>query len=101
MVRRDLPDIYALALGRCAPSGSCVYIRQIPTDHVISIILHFRHSKICPNLMLNSRSLYIVMGIRCVIVVLYFIVVMTFLRGSNGNCGFTTTFHKATTLIMD
>ena len=45
MVSRDLPDIYALALGRA--------------------ILHFRHSKICPNLMLKSRSLYIVMGIRC------------------------------------
>ena len=47
------------------PEGECVYIRQIPTDHVISIILHFRHSKICPNLMQKSRSLYIVMGIRC------------------------------------
>ena len=65
MVRRDLPDIYARARGRAAPKGECVYIRQIPTDHVISIILHFRHSKICPNLLLNSRSLYIVMGIRC------------------------------------
>ena len=59
MVRRDLPDIYTRARGKC------VYIRQIPTDHVISIILHFRHSKICPNLMQKSRSLYIVMGIRC------------------------------------
>ena len=65
MVRRDLPDIYARALGRTAPEGECVYIRQILTDHVISIILHFRHSKICPNLMQKSRSLYIVMGIHC------------------------------------
>ena len=65
MVRRDLPDIHARARGRTVPEGECVYIRQIPTDHVINIILHFRHSKICPNLMRKSRSLYIVMGIRC------------------------------------
>ena len=36
MVGRDLPNIYALALGCCAPSGSCVYIRQISPDHVIT-----------------------------------------------------------------
>ena len=33
------------------------------------------------------------------IVGLYFIVVMTFLHGSAGNCGFTTTFRKAAGLI--
>ena len=34
------------------------------------------------------------------IVGLYFIVV-TFLHGNAGNCGFTTTFYKAAGLIMD
>ena len=33
------------------------------------------------------------------IVGLYFIVVTTFLHGSAGNCGFTTTFYKAAGLI--
>ena len=33
------------------------------------------------------------------IVGLYFIIVMTFLHGSTGNYGFTTTFHKAAGLI--
>ena len=33
----DLPDMSALALGRCAPSGSCVHIRQIPPAHVTYI----------------------------------------------------------------
>ena len=33
------------------------------------------------------------------IVGLYFIIVMTFLHGSASDCGFTTTFYKATGLI--
>jgi len=28
------------ARGRTASEGGCIYIRQIPTDHVIIIILH-------------------------------------------------------------
>ena len=55
--------------------------------------------KICPNLMSIFLPPYIVTGTRCVIVGLYFIVVMTFLHGSAGNCGFTTTFYKAAGLI--
>ena len=35
------------------------------------------------------------------IVGLDFIVVMTFFHGSAGDCGFTTTFYKTATLIMD
>ena len=34
------------------------------------------------------------------IVGLDFIVVMMFLHGSDGDCGFTTTFYKAAALIM-
>ena len=34
------------------------------------------------------------------IVGLDFIVVMTFLHGSDGDCGFTTTLYKAAALIM-
>ena len=37
MGSRDLPDMSALALGRCAPSGSCVHIRQITPAHVTYI----------------------------------------------------------------
>ena len=37
MCCQDLPDMSALNLGPCAPSGSCVYIRQIPPAHVIYI----------------------------------------------------------------
>ena len=33
MCNQDLPDMFALALGCCAPSGSWVYIRQIPLAH--------------------------------------------------------------------
>ena len=33
------------------------------------------------------------------IVGLYFIVVMTFLQGSTGDCGFTLTFYKAAGLV--
>ena len=33
------------------------------------------------------------------IVGLYFIIVMTFLHGSAGDCGVTTTFYKAARLI--
>jgi len=32
----NLPEIYALALGRCAPSCSCIYFRQITRAHVIT-----------------------------------------------------------------
>ena len=45
-----LPDIYALALGRCAPEGECVYIRQSTSACVISNIFHFRHSQNLPKL---------------------------------------------------
>ena len=34
----DLPNMSALTLGCCAPSGSCVYIRQITPAHVTYII---------------------------------------------------------------
>ena len=37
MGSRDLPDMSALARGRCAPSGSCVHIRQITPAHVTYI----------------------------------------------------------------
>ena len=37
MGSRDLPDMSALALRRCAPSGSCVHIRQITPAHVTYI----------------------------------------------------------------
>ena len=33
------------------------------------------------------------------IVELYFIIVMTFLQGSTGDCGFTLTFYQATGLV--
>jgi len=36
----DLPEIYARALGRCMPSCSCVYFRQIKSAHVITNISH-------------------------------------------------------------
>ena len=38
MGTKDLPDIYARR--RAVPEG--VYIRQIPSAHVITNILHFR-----------------------------------------------------------
>ena len=37
MGSRDLPDMSALALRRCAPSGSCVHIMQITPAHVTYI----------------------------------------------------------------
>ena len=37
MCSRDLPDMSALALGRCVPAGSCIHIRQIPPAHVTYI----------------------------------------------------------------
>ena len=53
--------------------------------------------------MLVSQPLYIVTG-TFVIVGLYFIIVVTFLHGNDGDCGFTIThcsiFYKATGLIM-
>ena len=58
MGSRDLPDMSALALGRCAPSGSCVHIRQITPAHVtyITCVLmqfcYFRHLNIFHNILL-------------------------------------------------
>ena len=38
-----------------------MYIRQIPSAHVISNIYHFQHSiKICPNMKVTSQLLYVV-----------------------------------------
>ena len=54
--------------------------------------------KICSNLVSMFWPLYIVTGTRCCCG-LYFIVVMMFLHGSAGDCGFTTTFYKAAGLI--
>ena len=47
------------------PRALCVYIRQSTSACVITNMLHFRYSKICPNFIAASRSLYIVMGTRC------------------------------------
>ena len=41
--------------GRTAPEGECVYIRQSTSACVITNMLHFRHSKICPNLKENAH----------------------------------------------
>ena len=35
---RDLPDMYARAIGRAAPEGECRHIRQIPTTHVTYVM---------------------------------------------------------------
>ena len=37
MYSQDLPDMSAPVLGRCAPSDSCIHIRQIPPAHVTYI----------------------------------------------------------------
>ena len=48
------------------PEGTGMYIRQIPSAHVISNIHHFRHSiKICPNLQVTVQLLYIVTDAEC------------------------------------
>ena len=54
MGTRDLPDIYAQAY-----EGAGIYIRKIPSAHVITNIFHLRHSKNLPKVDLNiSASLY-------------------------------------------
>ena len=41
------------------PEGAGIYIRQIPSAHVITNIFHFRHSKNLPKTDVNnSASLY-------------------------------------------
>ena len=41
------------------PEGADIYIRKIPSAHVITNIFHFRHSKNLPKVDLNiSASLY-------------------------------------------
>ena len=63
---RDLPDIYMPKPEGCRPEGTCIYIRQIPSAHVISNIYHFQHSiKICPNLQATIQLLYIVTDAKC------------------------------------
>ena len=47
MGSRDLPDMSALALGRCAPLGSCVHIRQIIPAHVTYITYMYVCKYIC------------------------------------------------------
>ena len=42
------------------PEGECVYIRQSTSACVITNMLYFRHSKICPNLKENVQLAYIV-----------------------------------------
>ena len=37
MGSRDLPDMSAIALGCCVPSGSCIHIRQVTPAHVTYI----------------------------------------------------------------
>ena len=48
MGTRDLPNIYAQALGPAALGLGHIYIRQIPNAHVIANIYHFRHPKNLP-----------------------------------------------------
>ena len=47
------------------PEGAGLYIRKIPSAHVITNIFHFRHSKNLPKLTSIIRPLYIVTGTRC------------------------------------
>ena len=66
MGTRDLPDIYMPKPSGLWPSGLGIYIRQIPSAHVISNIYHFWHSiKICPNLQVTVQLLYIVTDAEC------------------------------------
>ena len=46
--------------GHATPKGECIYIRQSMSVCVITNILHFRHSQICPNLVTTEQPLYIV-----------------------------------------
>ena len=66
-----------------------MYIRQ-STSAVITNMLYFRHSKICPNFMEVSWSLYIVMGTRCDCGILF----LSFGHVSGSDCGFTKTIIK-------
>ena len=64
MGKRDLPDIYAKLEG-CKPEDVGIYIRKIPSAHVISVIYHFRHSiKIFPSLQVAVQLLYIVTDVE-------------------------------------
>ena len=47
------------------PEGECVYIRQSTSAYVITNMLHFQHSKICPNLKLTAPLAYIVTDADC------------------------------------
>ena len=46
--------------GRAAPNSECVYIRQSMSACVITNVLHFTHSKICPNRIFKAPLFYIV-----------------------------------------
>ena len=48
-----------------APEGKCIYIRQSKRICVITIMLHFRHSKIHPNLQATAQPAYIVIHTDC------------------------------------
>ena len=51
--------------GHAVPKGECVYIRQSTGTCVITNMLHFWHSKICPNLKLTAQLAYIVTDADC------------------------------------
>ena len=66
MGTRDLPDIHMPKPEDSRLKGAGIYIRQIPSAHVISVIYHFRHSiKICPNLKAAAQLLCIVTDAEC------------------------------------
>ena len=47
------------------PEGTGIYIRQIPSAHVISDIYHFQHYiKICLNMKITAQLLYIVIDAK-------------------------------------
>ena len=54
-----LPDMYARS--PCSPRASGIHIRQTTSACVTTNMLHFRHSKIWPNLTLIFPSAYIIM----------------------------------------
>ena len=43
-----------------APEGECVYIKQSTCSCIVTNMLHFQHSKICPNPIFNTPLLYTV-----------------------------------------
>ena len=87
MGTRDLPDMYARSPRAAGPRA---YISGKSRVHMLQVICNTSGTlKICPNLTSIFPPLYILV----VIVGLYFIIVMTFLHGSAGNCGFTTKLH--------